>query len=346
MTMVGNPLRVVTPANAGVQTLIKEVIITDLEAAYPDPTVISRAPLQLQPKPAWLRIRMAGGPNISRIRGLIQEGGLNTVCQEARCPNQGECFSQGTATFLLMGNRCTRNCLFCAVPAGPPKPLEADEPEKVAAAIQKMGIQYAVLTSVTRDDLPDGGAEHFRRTVLAIKERAPGTMVECLIPDFQGREESLQGVAESRPAVINHNVETVPRLYALVRPGADYQRSLSLLNYLKNRAPEVLTKSGLMVGLGEKEAEVLAVLQELRNQGCNLLTIGQYLQPTPAHLSVRRYVPPAEFAAWEERARQMGFEGVASGPLVRSSYQAASLYRQALSGMDGALREKRLSPGA
>ena len=160
---------------------------------------------------------------------MIQQGALHTVCQEARCPNQGECFSQGTATFLLMGNRCTRNCAFCAVPAGPPKPLEADEPEKVAAAIQKMGIQYAVLTSVTRDDLPDGGAEHFRRTVLAIKERTPGTMVECLIPDFQGREESLQGVAESRPAVINHNVETVPRLYALVRPGADYQRSLSLL---------------------------------------------------------------------------------------------------------------------
>jgi lipoic acid synthetase len=194
-----------------------------------------------------------------------------------------------------------------------------------------MGIQYAVLTSVTRDDLPDGGAEHFRRTVLAVKELAPGTRVECLIPDFQGRKESLQRVAESRPAVMNHNVETVPRLYALVRPGADYQRSLSLFNYLKNRAPGVLTKSGLMVGLGEKEAEVLAVLQELRYQGCNLLTIGQYLQPTPAHLPVRRYVPPAEFAAWEERAREMGFEGVASGPLVRSSYQAAGLYWQALS---------------
>ena len=255
-------------------------------------------------------------------------------------------FLPGTATFLLMGNRCTRNCAFCAVSAGPPYPLEGDEPEKVAAAIQKLGIQYAVLTSVTRDDLPDGGAEHFRRTVLAIKERGPqdsGGVPDTRLP---GREESLQGVAESRPAVMNHNVETVPRLYALVRPGADYQRSLSLLNYLRNRAPELLTKSGLMVGLGEKEVEVLAVLQELRNNGCSLLTIGQYLQPTPAHLPVRRYVPPAEFAAWEERARQMGFEGVASGPLVRSSYQAASLYRQALSGMDGALRHKRLSPGA
>jgi len=307
--------------------------------------VISRAPFQLQPKPAWLRIRMAGGPKFSRIKGLIQESGLNTVCQEARCPNQGECFSRGTATFLLMGSRCTRNCTFCAVSPGPPDPLDTEEPKRVAEAIRKMGIRYAVLTSVTRDDLRDGGADHFRRTVLAIKEQAPDTLLECLIPDFQGREESLQGVADSRPAVINHNVETVPRLYALVRPGADYQRSLSLFNYLKNRAPEVLTKSGLMVGLGEKEAEVLAVLQELRNQGCNLLTIGQYLQPTPAHLPVRRYVPPAEFAAWEERARQMGFEGVASGPLVRSSYQAASLFWQALSVRDGALGEKRLSPG-
>ena len=225
---------------------------------------------------------MAGGPNILWIKGLIQQSALHTVCQEARCPNQGECFSQGTATFLLMGNRCTRNCTFCAVPAGPPPPLEADEPEKVAAAIQKMGIQYAVLTSVTRDDLPDGGAEHFRRTVLAIKERAPGTLVECLIPDLQGREESLKGVAESRPAVINHNVETVPRLYALVRPEADYRRSLSLFSYLKNRNPEVLTKSGLMVGLGEHEAEVLAVLQELRNQGCRLLTLGQERPPGQA----------------------------------------------------------------
>jgi lipoic acid synthetase len=283
---------------------------------------------------------MAGGPKFSWIKGLIQEGGLNTVCQEAHCPNQGECFSRGTATFLLMGSRCTRNCAFCAVSPGPPEPLDTEEPKRVAGAIRKMGIRYAVLTSVTRDDLRDGGAEHFRRTVWAIKEQAPGTMVECLIPDFQGREESLQEVAESRPAVINHNVETVPRLYSLVRPGADYQRSLSLFNYLRNRAPEVLTKSGLMMGLGEKEAEVLTVLQELRNQGCNLLTIGQYLQPTPAHLPVRRYVPPAEFAAWEERARQMGFEGVASGPLVRSSYQAASLYGQALSVRPGGLGEK------
>jgi lipoic acid synthetase len=313
-------------------------IITDVQAAHSDPSSKSRDPFQ--PKPAWLKKRMAGGPNILRIKGLIQQDALHTVCQEARCPNQGECFSRGTATFLLMGNRCTRNCVFCAVPAGLPGPLEADEPEKVAGAIQKMGIQYAVLTSVTRDDLSDGGAEHFRRTVLAVKKLAPGILVECLIPDFQGREESLQGVADSRPAVINHNVETVPRLYARVRPGADYQRSLSVFDYLKNQAPEVLTKSGLMVGLGEKEAEILAVLQDLRNQGCNLLTIGQYLQPTPAHLPVRRYVPPEEFTSWEERARQMGFEGVASGPLVRSSYQAASLYWQALSGKDGGLGEK------
>jgi lipoic acid synthetase len=324
---------------------MKEVIITDVAAAYPDPTVISRVPFQLQPKPAWLRIRMAGGSKFSRIKGLIQESGLNTVCQEARCPNQGECFSQGTATFLLMGNRCTRNCTFCAVFSGPPDPLDTEEPKRVAEAIRKMGIQYAVLTSVTRDDLRDGGADHFRRTVLAIKEQDPDTLVECLIPDFQGREASYRCLADSGPGVINHNVETVPRLYAQVRPGADYQRSLSVFTYLRNRFPELLTKSGVMVGLGEKEAEVLAVLQELRNQGCTLLTIGQYLQPTSAHLPVRRYVPPAEFAAWEERAREMGFEGVASGPLVRSSYRAAGLYRQALSGRDGALGEKRLRIG-
>ncbi len=314
-------------------------IITDVQTGQADPTSRRRTPFQ--PKPAWLKKRMAAGPNILRIKGLIQQDGLHTVCQEARCPNQGECFSQGTATFLLMGDRCTRNCAFCAVSPGPPKPLEADEPDRVAAAIQKMGIQYAVLTSVTRDDLPDGGAEHFGRTVLAIREQVPGTTVECLIPDFQGRVESFQGVAESRPAVINHNMETVPRLYPLVRPGADYQRSLSLFNFLRNQFPEVLTKSGLMVGLGEKEAEVLAVLQELKNQGCNLLTIGQYLQPTPAHLPVRRYVRPAEFAAWEDKARKMGFEGVASGPLVRSSYRAASLYCQALSVRDDLLGNKR-----
>ena len=312
--------------------------IIDLPAAPPDPT--SRNLVPFQPKPVWLKKRMAGGPNMLRVKELIQQDALHTVCQEARCPNQGECFSQGTATFLLMGNHCTRNCAFCAVPAGSPSPLEADEPGRVAAAIQKLGIEYAVLTSVTRDDLPDGGAEHFRRTVLAIKEQTPGTLVECLVPDFQGRKDSLQRVAESRPAVINHNLETVPRLYTLVRPGAEYPRSLSLFSYLKNRAPEVLTKSGLMVGLGEQEAELLAVLQELRNQGCNLLTIGQYLQPTRAHLPVQRYVSPAEFDFWAERAREIGFEGVASGPLVRSSYQAASLYRQALSKRNGALGEK------
>jgi lipoyl synthase len=273
---------------------------------------------------------MAGGPNSSRIKRLIREGTLHTVCQEARCPNQGECFSQGTATFLLMGSRCTRKCTFCAVSSGPPEPLDREEPRRVAEAIRRMEIQYAVLTSVTRDDLPDGGADHFRRTVLAAKKAAPGTLVECLIPDFQGREESYRCLAESSPAVINHNMETVPRLYARVRPGADYERSLALFEFLKNQAPGVMTKSGVMVGLGEEEEELLAVFQELRNQGCRLLTIGQYLQPTPGNHPVRRYVPPAEFDAWAERALEMGFAGVAAGPLVRSSYQAAGLYQQAL----------------
>lgn len=297
-------------------------------------------PIIRQPKPAWLRIRPAGGPGISRIKGLIQEGALHTVCQEARCPNQGECFSRGTATFLLMGSRCTRNCTFCAISAGPPEPLDKEEPRRVAVAIRRMGIHYAVLTSVTRDDLPDGGADHFRRTVLAVKEEAPGTLVECLIPDFQGLEEAYRCLADSRPEVINHNMETVSRLYARVRPGADYYRSLSLFDFLKKQAPEVMTKSGLMVGLGEEEEELLAVLQDLRNQGCRLLTIGQYLQPTPGNHPVRRYVPPAEFEAWAERALEMGFAGVAAGPLVRSSYQAAGLYRQALTKKHDGLSEK------
>ena len=292
--------------------------------------MISLAPFQLQPKPAWLRIRMAGGPMFSRIKGLIQQSGLNTVCQEARCPNQGECFSRGTATFLLMGSRCTRNCTFCAVSPGPPDPLDTEEPQQVAEAIRKMGIRYAVLTSVTRDDLWDGGADHFRRTVLAIKEQAPGTLVECLIPDFQGREAAYRRIADCRPAVINHNVETVPRLYSKVRPGADYRQSLALLKFFGMQVPDSMTKSGVMVGLGEEEGELLAVLKDLRNQGCRLLTIGQYLQPTPGNHPVRRYVPPAEFDAWAERALEMGFTGVASGPLVRSSYEAAGLYRSAL----------------
>jgi lipoyl synthase len=296
---------------------------------------LTASPKIRQPRPAWLRKRLAAGPRFSRIKALIQEGALHTVCQEARCPNQGECFSRGTATFLLLGSRCTRNCSFCAVSAGPPQPLDREEPQRVAEAIRRMGIDYAVLTSVTRDDLPDGGADHFRRTVLAVKETAPGTLVECLIPDFQGQEEAYRCLADSRPEVINHNLETVPRLYARVRPGADYQRSLALLGFFRERAPEAMTKSGLMVGLGEEEEELLTVLKELRNQGCRLLTIGQYLQPTPGNHPVRRYVPPSEFEAWAQKALEMGFAGVAAGPLVRSSYQAAGLYRQALTKKDG-----------
>ena len=213
-------------------------------------------------------------------------------------------------------------------PAGTPG--TSKNPRRVAEAIRCLGIRYAVLTSVTRDDLRDGGAEHFRRTVLAIREQTPGTLVECLIPDFQGREAAFRIVAGSRPEVINHNLETVPRLYARVRPGADYRQSLALLDFFRKQAPEIMTKSGVMLGLGEEEEELLVVLKDLRNQGCRLLTIGQYLQPTPGNHPVRRYVPPAEFDSWAERALEMGFAGVASGPLVRSSYEAAGLYRQAL----------------
>ncbi|MBI5585467.1 MAG: lipoyl synthase [Deltaproteobacteria bacterium] len=283
-----------------------------------------------QPKPPWLKKKIVPGQKIFWVKGLIQEEGLHTVCQEAHCPNQAECFSGGTATFLLMGDRCTRNCSFCAVSPGLPEPLDAAEPARVARAIRKMGLTYAVLTSVTRDDLPDGGGNHFKETVLAVRKENPQTRIECLIPDFQGSEKALAVLAESRPAVINHNLETVPRLYAEVRPGANYRRSLSIFWSWQQKFPAGLTKSGIMVGLGENEKEILALLEDLREQGCALLTIGQYLQPGPGYLPVKRYVAPEEFAAWGAAALKMGFKAVASGPWVRSSFQAARMYEQAL----------------
>jgi lipoyl synthase len=282
------------------------------------------------PKPPWLKKRILPGRKIVWVKGLIQEAGLHTVCQEARCPNQAECFSGGTATFLLLGDRCTRNCAFCAVSPGLPEPPDPGESPRIARAIRKMGLAYAVLTSVTRDDLPDGGADHFRKTVLAIRRENPGTRIECLIPDFNGSEKALALVAESRPAVINHNLETVPRLYGEVRPGANYRRSLSIFWSLKQIFPEGLTKSGIMVGLGEEEEEIFSLFQELRERGCMLLTIGQYLQPGPGHYPVKRFVPPGEFDAWGREALKLGFKAVASGPWVRSSFQAARLYEQAL----------------
>jgi lipoic acid synthetase len=277
-----------------------------------------------------LKKRIITGGNILWIKGIVRDEALHTVCQEAGCPNQAECFSGGTATFLLMGERCTRHCAFCAVSPGPAAPLDPGEPVRIARAIRKMGLTYAVLTSVTRDDLPDGGANHFKNTVLAVRQENPLTRIECLIPDFQGSKKSLALLAESGPAVINHNLETVPRLYAPVRPGANYRRSLSIFWSLKQSFPEVPSKSGIMVGLGEKEDEIFSLFQDLREQGCELLTIGQYLQPGPGNYPVKRYVAPEEFEAWRTEALKMGFKAVASGPWVRSSFQAARLYQQAL----------------
>jgi len=278
-------------------------------------------------KPHWLKRRLPTGPDYEKVRSLIKEGALHTVCQEARCPNQWECFSCRTATFLIMGSRCTRACRFCAVEHGPLAPPDPGEPARVAAAAQRMGLHYVVVTSVTRDDLPDGGAGIFAETVRAIRSRLPETFIEVLIPDFQGDMEALRTVVTARPDVLNHNLETVPRLYPSVRPGAKYVRSLDLLRRAKRYAPSLPTKSGLMLGLGESPEEIHQTLQDLLDTGCSMLTLGQYLQPSKAHLEVVRYVPPEEFDRWREVAMAMGFARVASGPFVRSSYHARDLFQ-------------------
>ncbi len=256
------------------------------------------------------------------MRALKREKGLHTVCEEAACPNLGECWGQGTATFLILGSRCTRNCAFCNIPAGAPQPVDQEEPVRVAEAVAAMGLGHAVITSVTRDDLPDGGAEFFAATIQNIRLRAPGCTVEVLIPDFQGSREALTVVMEARPEVLNHNLETVPRLYPRIRPQAVYGRSLSLLKAAKGMHPGGLTKSGLMVGLGESREEVLAVMRDLRAAGCDLLTIGQYLSPSASHAPVERYWEPGEFESLREEGEALGFNSVQSGPLVRSSYHA------------------------
>jgi len=285
---------------------------------------------QKLPKPPWLKRRIPSGATYQEIRGLLQKTQLHTVCQEACCPNLGECFSQGTATFLILGDRCTRNCRFCAVAHGPKEPPDPGEPLRVAEAVDHMKLRYAVVTSVTRDDLPDGGASVFAETIRKIREKSPQTKVEVLIPDFRGDLQSLKIVMEARPDVLNHNVETVPRLYASVRPGAVYQRSIDLLKSAHQMDPSIPIKSGLMLGLGELPEEVLQVLNDLVQAGCRILTLGQYLQPSAEHLPVERFVPPEEFEEWRKKALGLGFGEVASGPFVRSSYHAQEAY-QALS---------------
>ena len=280
-------------------------------------------------KPDWLKRRLPTGEGYARVRELIESGRLHTVCQEARCPNIWECFSHHTATFLIMGERCTRNCRFCSVHSGTPEALDPGEPGRVAAAAAEMGLQYVVVTSVTRDDLPDGGAAHFAATIRAIRERIPGAEIEVLIPDLQGDRTALHTVLAGRPDVLNHNIETVPRLYPQVRPQADYRRSLELLRAAGEIAPSIPTKSGLMLGLGETPEEVQLTLQDLRSHGCRLLTLGQYLQPSPEHLPVAAYVPPEEFERWRADALAMGFTHVASAPFVRSSYHAGESFAEA-----------------
>lgn len=277
-------------------------------------------------KPPWLRRKLPSGPVYEQVKSLIRDGELHTVCQEAKCPNQWECFSCRTATFLIMGPRCTRNCRFCAVEHGPLGLPDPEEPARVAEAAGRLGLRYVVVTSVTRDDLPDGGAALFAATIKAIREKVPDVLVEVLVPDFQGDADALRKVVAARPDVLNHNVETVPRLYPSVRPGAVYRRSLELLSGAKESDPSLPTKSGLMLGLGESSEEIRETLQDLLNARCNLLTLGQYLQPSSGHLPVERFITPEEFAGWKAIALEMGFSQVASGPFVRSSYHAKDLY--------------------
>ena len=277
-------------------------------------------------KPSWLRRKLPSGPEYEKIRAMIGKEKLHTVCQEANCPNQFECFSARTATFLILGANCTRNCRFCNIDGGQPAPLDPGEPLRVADAAAKMNLRYVVVTSVTRDDLEDGGAGNFTATIEALREKISGVQVEVLIPDFQGNQLSLEKVLAARPDVLNHNMETVRRLYPDVRPQADYERSLELLARVKTFDRSIPAKSGIMLGLGETEEEVRQVIADVYLTGCRMLTIGQYLQPTPQHLPVVDFIPPEEFERWRRFALNVGFEKVAAGPFVRSSYHAGEMF--------------------
>ena len=275
-----------------------------------------------QPKPDWLKVRAPGSENYLRLKGLMRTLGLHTVCEEANCPNIGECWNHGTATFMILGDTCTRSCGYCNVTHGTPKPPDAQEPGKVASAIHAMELAYVVITSVDRDDLPDCGASHFAQTIAETRRRIASCRIEVLIPDFKGEESSLRVVLDAAPDVLNHNIETVPRLYRTARPGGRYDRALQVLDRSRTYAPGIPTKSGLMVGLGEEWTEVVDTLRDLRSAGCQIVTIGQYLRPSLANLPLARYYAPAEFAELKRLALGMGFGHVESGPLVRSSYHA------------------------
>ncbi len=290
---------------------------------------MARIPIKIQSteevprKPEWIRVKAPVGPKVQRLKQVLREQSLHTVCEEAACPNLGECFSHGTATFMIMGDICTRRCPFCDVAHGRPAPLNDMEPQHLADTVQAMGLKYVVITSVDRDDLRDGGAAHFAACIRKVRERNLGIKIEVLVPDFRGRMDvALKHLSVVPPDVFNHNLETVPRLYRQARPGADYQWSLGLLERFKQKNPQVPTKSGLMLGLGESLVEIRDVMRDLRESDVDMLTLGQYLQPSRHHLPVRRFVHPDEFAALEEYGRSLGFVHVASGPLVRSSYHA------------------------
>jgi lipoyl synthase len=286
------------------------------------------------PKPDWLKVRAPGSPRYLRLKGLMRELNLHTVCEEAQCPNIGECWNHGTATFMILGDVCTRACSYCAVSHGRPSAVDTAEPSRVANAIRTLDLDYVVITSVDRDDLPDGGASIFADTIRETRARLPECRIEVLIPDFQGSESALRTVLDARPDILNHNTETVPRLYRMARSGGRYPRTLELLERSRTYAPDIPTKSGLMVGLGEEEHELIDTLHDLRRVGCGILTIGQYLRPSAAHAPMARYYHPDEFRELEERALEMGFVHVESGPLVRSSYHAhetADAYERAAS---------------
>jgi lipoyl synthase len=290
---------------------------------------LSRIPIKVDnptnklPKPPWLRIKLPPAEKIQAIKTLLRDNQMVTVCEEASCPNLAECFSHGTATFMIMGLDCTRRCSFCDVGHGRPKPLDTNEPSNLAKTVQTMGLKFVVITSVDRDDLRDGGAQHFVDCIQAVRQTNPHTQVEILVPDFRGRMEKALDILANAPAdVFNHNIETVPRLYRACRPGSDYQHSLNLLQTHKQRHPHVPTKSGIMLGLGETDDEVIDVLKDLRQHNVDRITLGQYLQPTEHHTAVARYVSPEQFKIFETTAYNIGFNHVASGPLVRSSYHA------------------------
>jgi|TARA_B110000438_G_scaffold232989_1_gene228903 lipoic acid synthetase len=291
---------------------------------------VSRIPVKVIPslgalprKPPWLKVKAPSDPKVLALKKLIRKEGLHTVCEEASCPNIGECFAHGTATFMIMGDLCTRRCPFCDVAHGRPDPLDETEPAHLANAIEMMDLRYIVITSVDRDDLRDGGASHFADCIDAVRCRIADIQIEVLVPDFRGRMDlALENLLQSPPDVFNHNLETVPRLYLKVRPGSDYRWSLELIRKFKQKKPNVPTKSGLMLGLGEEITEVQEVLRDLREHGCDRVTLGQYLQPSRAHLPVQRFVSPEEFQELKVYAEKIGFKSVASGPLVRSSYHA------------------------